>query len=186
MGKFRVWVLFAVAACQPMYGSPPQRLRTPEPIKPPADLPGGDGTTAKAGFDDDCDFFTTKGTKVKRETADAEVHTQEGDKKLADFDVAPDTAKSDLIIDSIDEYAAALRKDPYNAKATLKLALAYDKVRHRGCALVLLERLDQLAQNPKFRAEANDAIDEITQRGNRKWFDGYRRDALRKVGRTGP
>ena len=186
MGNFRVLILVVLAACQPMYGSTPQRLRTPEPIKPPAGLPGDDGATAQQGFREDCEFFTTKSVKVKREIADADLHTQQGDKKVADFEVAPPAAKTDLIIDGIDEYAAALRKDPYNAKATLRLALAYDKVRRKGCALALLERLDQLAQNPKFKSEANDAIDEITQRGNRKWFTGYRKDALRVVGRTGP
>jgi hypothetical protein len=186
MGNFRIVVLLALAACQPMYGAKPQKLRSPEPIKPPAGLPGDDGTATKPPFDEQCDFFTSKGVKVKRETAAAERHTQNGDQKVADFDAAPPAAKSDLIIDGIDEYAAALRKDPFNAKATLKLARAYDKVRRKGCALALLERLDQLAQNPKFKTEANEAIDEIMQRGNRTWFDGYRKDALRIVGRTGP
>jgi hypothetical protein len=184
MGKFRVLVLFALAACQPMYGAPPQRLRSPEPIKPPATLPGDD--TAKVEpYNDDCAFLIVKsGIKPTRDLPKAEQHTQQGDQKVKDFDAAPPSAKSELIIDGIDEYAAALRKDPFNAQATLKLALAYDKVRYRGCALALLGRLDQLAQSPKFRADATSAIDEIEQR--RKWFGGYRKDALRKVGRTGP
>jgi hypothetical protein len=166
-----------------MYGAPPQRLRSPEPIKPPATLPGDD--TAKVEpYNDDCAFLTDRsGGKPMRDVSKAQQHTQNGDQKLKEFDTAPPSAKSELIIDGIDEYAAALRKDPFNAQATLKLALAYDKIRHRGCALALLGRLDQLAQSPKFRADATSAIDEIEQR--RKWFGGYRKDALRKVGRTG-
>lgn len=184
MGNFRFVVLFVFAACQPMYGAAPQRLRTPEPIRPPATLPGDD-VAKVAPYNDDCAFLIVRaGPKPTRDIPKAEQHTQQGDQKMKDFDTAPPSAKSDLIIDGIDEYAAALRKDPFNAQATLKLALAYDKVRHRGCALALLGRLDQLAQSPKFRADASAAIDEIEQR--RTWFGGYRRDALRKVGRTGP
>ncbi len=174
-------VLLVVSGCS-MYGAPPQHLRTPEPIKPPKDLPGDPKVVV---YNDECDFFTVKAPKVKREIAEATAHTAEGDKKLADYEVAPPEAKTDLIVDGLDEYSAALKKDPFNAKATLKLALAYDKVLRRGCALVLLERLEKLAQNPKLSAEANDAIDEITQRGNRKWFEGYRKQALRAVGRPG-
>jgi hypothetical protein len=167
-----------------MYGAKPQKLRSPEPIRPPATLPGDD--TAKVlPYNDDCAFLTVQTPgKPQRDIPKAELHTQQGDLKVKDFETAPPSAKSELIIDGIDEYAAALRKDPFNAQATLKLALAYDKVRYRGCALALLQRLDQLAQNPKFRAEATSAIDEVAQR--RKWFEGYRKEALRKVGRVGP
>lgn len=182
MGNFRTLLLLVLVACKPMYGEPPQRLRSPSPIKPPTELPGA--TTATVVYEEDCEFLTTRVAKVKRDTTAAEVHTEQGDRKLADYETAPDAAKTNLIIDSIDEYAAALRKDPFNAKATLKLALAYDKVYRKGCALALLQRLEQLAQNPKFANEANDVIDEIAQR--RKWFDGYRKEALRKIGRTGP
>jgi hypothetical protein len=173
-------LVVVLAACQPMYGASPQRLRTPEPIKPPTTLPGGE--TATIIYDEDCDLLTAKVPKVTRETKQSEVYVAQGDQKVADFDATP--AKTDLIIDGIDEYSAALRKDPFNAKATLKLALAYDKVRRKGCALALLQRLDQLAQNPKFAPEASGVIDEIEQR--RKWFGGYRKEALRKLGRTGP
>jgi hypothetical protein len=184
MGKFWCLCVLALAACQPMYEAKPQTLRTPEPLKPPATLPGDD--TAKVPpYNDDCAFLVDRTpTKPQRDIPKAQQHVQQGDDKVKQFDAAPPSAKPDLIIDGIDEYAAALRKDPFNAQATLKLALAYDKVRYRGCALALLGRLDQLAQSPKFRLDANSAIDEVEQR--RKWFGGYRKDALRKVGRTGP
>ena len=177
MGKSWMFCVL-LAACQPMYGSKPQVLRTPEPIKPPPTLTADQATVVYA---EDCDLLTTRVPKVKRETKEAEVHIASGDRKVADYDTAAAAAKTDLIIDGIDEYARALRKDPFNAKATLKLALAYDKVRRKGCALALLKRLDQLAQNPKLADEANEAIDEVVQR--RKWFEPYRREALRNVGR---
>ena len=175
------WVLVVLlAACKPMYGDKAQRLQTPEPIKPPATLVEDE----KVVYKEECDLLTSRVPAVKRERQAAEVHTERGDKKVADFDAAVAAAKTDLIIDGIDEYAAALRKDPFNAKATLKLAVAYDKARRKGCALRLLERLDQLAQNPKLANEANEAIDELL--GRRSWFKDYRREALRKVGRTTP
>ena len=182
MGKFWVVVVSLAFAlgCKQMYGGAAEPLRSPKPIKPPAMLPEDKVTVQYA---DDCDLFVFKPrTKIKRDLAAAEHRTSEADRKLADFDRAPITVKDDLIIDSIDELAAALRADPFNARATLKLALAYDKVHRRGCALALLARLEQLAQNPDFARDANDAIDELVQR---KWFEGYRREALRAVGRPG-
>jgi hypothetical protein len=169
-----------LGACS-MYGAPPQKLRTPEPIKPPPTLTDD---PAPIVYNEDCDLLTSRVATVKRDSKQAAVHTQVGDKKIADYEVAPPAAKKDLMIDGIDEYVAALRKDPFNAKATLKLAVAYDKARRKGCALRLLERLDQLAQNPKLANEANEAIDELL--GRRGWFKDYRREALRKVGRTSP
>jgi hypothetical protein len=166
-----------------MYGAPPQKLRTPEPIKPPKDLPAD---PVVVNYRDTCDFGTTRTGKVVRQTSAANTATQKGDEKVADYDKATsEKAKSGLIVDGIDHYLAALKNDPFNAQATLKLALAYDKVRRKGCALALLQRLDQLAQNPKFEKEANDAIDEILQSNNRTWFGGYRADAVRAVGHPG-
>ena len=180
MGKSWTLLVLVLGACQPLYGGSPQKLRNPAPVKPPT-LPGGED---KIVYVERCDLFTTKVARVTRQTTDAEVYTLAGDKKLADYARAP--TKPDLIVDGIDRYIAALRKDPFSAQATLKLALAYHEVRRKGCALALLERLDQLAQHPKFARDANDAIDQITQRGNRTWFEGYRREALRAVGRTDP
>jgi hypothetical protein len=180
MGKLAIFVLFAAAACQPMYGAPPQKLRSPDPVPHATELPG---ETAKVIYDEVCNLVTTR-TPAKREKAAAAEHIDKGDEKLRVSTQAPPAARTDLIVDGIDEYSAALRKDPYSAQATLKLALAYDKVLRKGCAIALLRRLDQLAQNPKLEAEAAAAIDEIEQQ--RKWFEGYRKEALRSIGRTGP
>jgi hypothetical protein len=182
MGKLGILVLFAMGACKPMYGDPPQKLRNPEPVPHGPDLPGDDQASLTI-TDTNCDLITTR-TPAKRETAAAEVYIDRGDEKLRNWTTAPPAAKGGLIIDSIDEYSAALRKDPFNAQATLKLALAYDKVVRKGCVMAMLRRLDQLAQNPKFKREAESAIDELEQQS--KWFAPYRKDALRAVGRTGP
>ena len=73
-----------------------------------------------------------------------------------------------------------MQKDPYNADATLKLAVAYDKVLHKGCALAMLKRLASLSSNPKFANESNRARDAVGD--NATWFKGYRKDALQAAG----
>jgi len=80
----------------------------------------------------------------------------------------------------VTDYAKALAKDPYDADATLGLAVAYDRAWKKGCALALLKRLDTLAANPKFAGAAQRSVDRIVDHPD--WFKAYRRDALRAVG----
>ncbi|MBA3394962.1 MAG: hypothetical protein H0T89_20110 [Deltaproteobacteria bacterium] len=171
----------ALAACQPMYGSKPQKLRTPEPIRPPQEL-AADPTVPKVL--ESCEVYTKEVKVVRRDTPRAEALTREGDAKVAEFERASEPRrKGELIVDGIEEYLRALDKDPFNAHATLKLALAYDKVLRKGCALALLSRLNRLAQHPTYAPAATAEIDAITEPQNKSWFSGYRRDALSAVGR---
>ena len=106
---------------------------------------------------------------------------ERGDAALASSDkTKDDTAQVGLVRDAIDKYRLALQKDPYSADATLKLAVAYDKVLHKGCALAMLKRLASLASNPKFANETNQALGAIA--GNGRWFKGYRKDAMEAAG----
>jgi hypothetical protein len=102
-----------------------------------------------------------------------------GDTQLETATRAPDAAKPGLVVRSIENYSDALRADPYNATATLKLALAYDKVLRKGCALAMLRRLESLTSNPKLATEAVHRIDDVVD--NKSWFKGYRKDALAAV-----
>lgn len=180
-GFHSLWIFTAIAlaGCQPMYGGPPAKMRNPVPIKPPKDLPV---EIVKITYDEDCELLTRTVKHPRRDTSRAEGHVRTADAILGKAEQAPEAkAKGDLFIDGIDEYGAALVKDPFNAEATLKLALAYDKVLRKGCALALLQRLHKLAENPTFARDAEGRIDELTE--NKKWFEGYRRDALKAVGR---
>ena len=166
-------------ACQPMYGEKAATMKNPEPIKPPKDLPV---EVVKITYDEDCELITKPVKNPRRDTKRAQIHVRTADQKVVDAEAATEPkTRGDLFIDGIDQYGTALASDPFNAEATLKLALAYDKVLKKGCALALLQRLDKMAQNPTLADDANEKIDAVTD--HKKWFEGYRRDALKAVGR---
>ncbi|HEY6173915.1 MAG TPA: hypothetical protein VIX73_05695 [Kofleriaceae bacterium] len=166
--------------CQPLYGGKPEKLATPVRKKPPKEEPV---VEAPVKMIDDCtaDFRADPRT-VRQQTSLSNDLTGQGDTALANADKSNDpTAQAGLYRESIDKYRNALVKDPYNANATLKLALAYDKVYRKGCAIAMLKRLATLAANPKFARVAGAEIDSISDNG--QWFKHYRKDAMSAVGR---
>jgi hypothetical protein len=173
-------VALGAAGCQPLYGGKPDKLATPAKKKPPKDEPI---VEAPIKMVEDCaaDFHADP-KNVRQQISQSNQLTGEGDTALVNSDKATDpTAQAGLIRESIDKYRNALIKDPYNAEATLKLALAYDKVLRKGCAIAMLKRLASLSANPKFARAANPAIDSISDNG--QWFKHYRKDAMAAVGR---
>jgi hypothetical protein len=171
---------FGIAACQPLYGAAPERLHTPEKRKRPPDAPDA---AEQIKYIDDCTAqFQDDPRKWHPVPAMARPLIETGDTAIASSDKTQEpNAKVGLIREAIDRYRIALQKDPYNADATLKLAVAYDKVLRKGCALAMLKRLSALTNNPKFATEANRAADAVGDNG--VWFKGYRKDAMAAVGR---
>ena len=168
------------AGCEPLYGGKPEKLATPVRKKPPKEEPLPE---APVKMVDECtaDFRADPRT-VRAQTNVSSDLTDQGTTALANSDKATDpTAQAGLIREGIDKVRNALIKDPYNAAATLKLALAYDRVYRKGCALAMLKRLATLAANPKFSRTANAEIDSIGD--NSQWFRHYRKDAMTAVGR---
>jgi hypothetical protein len=168
-----------LVACQPLYGGKPEKLVNPQKKKAPkeevVEVQIKDVEECVADFRGDA-------KNVRPQTSLSNQITSEGDSALASSDKAPDiNARVGLIKDSIDKYRNALIKDPYNADATLKLALAYDKLYRKGCALAMLKRLNSLTANPKYAIKANPEIDSITD--NNAWFKRYRKEALAAAGR---
>ena len=169
----------ALAGCQPLYGGKPEKLAT-LPKKPHKD-----DATVEPTFKDveDCkaDFHADPKT-ASQQTNASRALVSEGDTAIASSDKATDpAAQGGLLKEGVDRYRSALLKDPYNAEATLKLALAYDRVYRKGCAIAMLKRLSSLTANPKFAKSATAAIDSIGD--NAQWFKRYRKDADAAVGR---
>jgi len=138
------------AGCEPLYGGKPEKLTTPVRKKPPKEEPVPE---APVKMVDECtaDFRADPRT-VRAQTHVSSDLTDQGTTALVNSDKATDpTAQAGLIREGIDKFRNALIKDPYNAVATLKLALAYDKVYRKGCALAMLKRLATLATNPSSR-----------------------------------
>ena len=170
----------SLAACQPLYGGKPEKLKNPEKKKKP---PEAADAVIEVKYVEDCSAnFRDDPKRVFRDTSGSNTLVGGGDDALGQADKAKDPAsQAELIRVSIDKYRNALTKDPYNSEATLKLAVAYDRVYRKGCALKLLARIATLEANPKFQREAKRAADQVAD--SKEWFKGYRKDAVAAVGR---
>lgn len=170
----------ALAACQPLYGDKPEKLTALQKKKKP---PEAAETAPDVKYIDDCIAnFRDDPKRVFRDSSGSTTLAAAGDEALAQADKSKEPqGQAELVRVSIDKYRNALIKDPYNAEATLKLAVAYDRVLRKGCALKLLQRIAALEGNPKFQREAKRAADQVND--TKEWFRGYRKDAVQAVGR---
>jgi hypothetical protein len=170
----------ALAACQPMYGTKPEKLRTPTRGTP---VPTEE-IAAKPVYIEDCPVDFQKAPPkagVKRDERTAATLVDRGDTTIAAADLPENVSeRGSLLRASIDRYSGALVQDPYNAHATLKLALAYDRVHRKGCALALLKRLVALAGNRTYEKAATADINRVDD--NKQWFRDYRAEALKAIG----
>jgi hypothetical protein len=166
-------VVFA-AACQPMYDAKAPKLKDPPIAKHDKSK---DPPPPEPTYDEKCTVDFSAPPTQKRQTKVAQQHLVAGDTAIESAQREP--AKQEMAAQGVEQYRQALIADPYNAEATLKLALAYDKVLRKGCALAMLKRLDALAANPKFGAEPQ--INRVLD--NESWFKPYRTDALKALGK---
>jgi hypothetical protein len=174
--------LASLAGCQALYGGKPEKLETPRKKKPPPEVAEA---PVEIKYVEDCAAnFRDDPKRVFRDTNGSTTLVTSGDDASGQADKAKDPAsQAELIKVSIDKYRNALVKDPYNADATLKLAVAYDRVYRKGCALKLLARIAALEANPKFQKEAKRAADQAADNAGKEWFKGYKKDAIAAVGR---
>jgi len=166
--------------CQPLYGGKPERLKNPEKKRRPKEAPTEE---VEIKYVDECSAnFRDDPKRVFRDTPGSNTLVQAGDDSMSQaMKVTDPAAQAESIKVSIDKYRNALTKDPYNADATLKLALAYDRVYRKGCALKLLARIATLEGHPNFRNQAKRAADQVAD--SSEWFKGYRKEAIAAVGR---
>lgn len=168
------------AGCQALYGGKPEKLRNPERKKKPEEPPE---QAVEVKYIDDCIAnFRDDPKLVRPDSSRSNTLVGDGDATLSQATRAKEpAAQAELIKQSIDKYRGALIKDPYNQDATLKLALAYDMVYRKGCALALLKRIAALESNPKYKSMARRVADEVADTPT--MFKGYRKDAVSAVGR---
>jgi hypothetical protein len=170
----------ALSGCKALYGGKPEKLRNPEKKKRPPEPP--EEVVAVKYVDDCIADFRGDPAKVRPQPGIANQLVGEGETALQSSNKAKDPAgQAELIKVSIDKFRNALTKDPYNHDATLQLAVAYDLVYRKGCAILMLKRLAALEGNPKYAKGAKLAIDRVTD--NNQWFKGYRKDAIAAIGR---
>lgn len=174
-----------LAGCA-MYDKKADPLGTPPRIKPDKTALAGQAEPPPA-YVDDCTVDFTGLPTTKRQKPAAAKLVASGDATLGPRPLGaanvpppstPDAAKA--TVDAIDRYREALQKDPYDAEATLKLALAYDRMMRKGCALAMLHRLAELADSDKLGSEARPKVELVKQNGH--WFRGYRLAAEKAAG----
>ncbi len=175
-----------LAGCA-MYEKKADPLRDPPRIKPSKTALADTDAAKEPPYVDDCTVDFTATPTTKRQKPAAAKLVASGDATLGPRPLGaanlpppstPDAAKA--TVDAIDRYREALQKDPYDPEATLKLALAYDRVLRKGCALAMLHRLADLADSDKLGAEARPKVELVKQNGH--WFRGYRLTALEAAG----
>ena len=172
--------LAVTSSCTPLYGARPEKLKNPEKKKRP---PEAEAAPVEVKYVDDCNAnFSDDPKKAHPQTQMSKALFDQAESSLDQSDKSKEeNMKVSLLKEAIDKYRNALIKDPYNVPATLKLAVAYDRVLRKGCAIAMLKRLAALSNNPKWASEANRNIDSID--ANAQWFKGYRKDAMQAVGR---
>ena len=170
----------STTACRPLYGDKAEKLRNPEKKKRPPAAPEAE---VKITYVDECQAdFRGDPAKARPQPSMATQLVGEGETALQSAEKAKDpTSQAELIKVSIDKFRNALLRDPYNAEATLQLALAYDRVLRKGCSIAMLKRLATLETHPKYAKPAKLAADRVTD--NESWFKGYRKDAISALGR---
>jgi hypothetical protein len=166
--------------CQALYGGKPEKLRNPERKKKPEEPPEA---AVQVKYVEECvASFRDDPKHVRADTSSSKRLVEDGDTTLAQSSKAKEpAAQAELIKQSIDKYRSALIKDPYSQEATLKLAVAYDMVYRKACALALLKRIAALESHPSYRNAAKRVADEVAD--NPQLFKGYRKDAVSAVGR---
>lgn len=169
-----------LTGCQELYGGKPEKLATPQPKKKPKEAAEPEIAIKEV---EDCQAdFQADPSAVRQQTSQATQLISDGDTAIASSDKTADpVAQGNLLREGVDKYRNALIRDPYSAEATLKLALAYDRVYRKGCAIAMLKRLEKLSRNPRFARAANAAIESISD--NTQWFKRWRKDANAAVGR---
>jgi hypothetical protein len=146
---------------------------------------GGGAAAPEIKYDEECNAkFADDASKAKRNSSKASgYNSQAGD--FMDRSVSsPDPAvQISSIVGAIEQYKKALLEDNYNPEATYGLAVAYAKVRKKGCAIKLLKRLAELGSNPKLAGGQSKLESFLNQVEDESAFRPFKNDAMSAIGR---
>ena len=176
-----VGTAFTVMAtgCAHPYSGKAEKLKKPRKKKrPPVEVT--DEAPAEVVWDDECRAnFNDDKKALRRQSRAASSLTKQADSMLLEAESMGGPARINTVIDAIGKLKNALKKDQFNPEATFKLAVAYALVRRKGCALRLLERLNELQKMEEVTRKAQLAIKRATKEPA---FDGFRKDADAAMG----
>ncbi len=167
--------------CAHPYSGKPEKLKKPRKKKRPE--PTVEETKAKeVVWDEECrtNFYDDK-KPGRRNPRAAEGLVKQADALLLEADNKEGADRVNAVVDALSKLDNALAKDVFNPEATYKMAVAYALVRKKGCALRLLERLNEL-QKMEEGGVGHKAKLAIKRAVNDMAFDGFRKDADAAMG----
>lgn len=163
--------------CAGPYSGKPERLKKPKKKKPPEPE---EGEAAKEPeFVEDCrtNFFEEPTTR--RRSSQGRDLSKQAERYLYDADEQEGAERIQLVADAMGKLRNALKADPYGPEPTYKMAVAYAMVGQKGCALRLLERLQELTKMPEVEPEAERTIKRAL---HDQAFEPFRKDADTALG----
>lgn len=164
--------------CAHPYSGKAEKLKKPRKKKKPKATE--EELAAAPVLDEKCrtNFFMDPTTrrKVRRGKSLA----GEADGILGDADGSEGQQRITTVKRALSKLRNALSADPYGPEATYKMAVAYAMVGKKGCAVALLDRLNQLTKMPAVASEAERTVNRALRDQN---FELFREDADAALGR---
>lgn len=165
--------------CAQPYSGKPERLKKPRKKKKPEPTEQ-EVAEKELEFDEKCrtNFFdkptTLRKTRLSRRLA------KQADGMLVEAEEEEGQARISSVSEALSKLTNALKADPYGPEATYKMAVAYALVGKKGCAIALLERLQQLTRHPEAMNEAERVVNRALRDHS---FEPFRKDADAALGR---
>ncbi|MCG8418363.1 MAG: hypothetical protein MJE77_10515 [Proteobacteria bacterium] len=177
---FALGAITAEAGCAHPYSGKPEKLKKPRKKRKPESAQQAENAEAPV-LDEKCrtNFFADN-SRVRRRTRTSRQLTRQAEEILLEAERQEGSSRITAVGDALGKLRNALQADPYSAEATYRMAAAYASVGKKGCAVALLQRLNDLTKMPAAEASAERAINRALRDQS---FDLFRKDADQALGR---